>query len=590
MAERSPRIVVAYHSAKGHTAVVAHSVAEGATEVGAEVELLDVASMDAGDWRLLADADAIVFGCPTHMGSVSAPFKAFMDASSRRAWVTQAWKDKLAAGFTNSSGLSGDKLNTLVQLSVFAAQHSMVWVSLGLMPGNRLPGAERSPLNRLGSHLGAMAQSDPGLSPEEAPPQADRDTAAALGRRVAEHAARWVGAPLQLPTSSRHPTTKHWVFPPAERPPPPPGVERTNLRELAARPDRFEHHLMVVGTIGAAQIECVTASEPLPFAHANISDEYAIALRTGDPLLEPLRFLTLLSDPETGEDVGRIKHAAGDLVLHPHGLLHWPGRLRPPHEPFRFGPGSRRTGLSFVFCGSRPLEPAGERPLGVSEGRESDVKSYGAPVPFALRDLGSERPGLLGLIDDVRLELVVAPARVAPEAGGFVFVLDGNDAGAFAGDLFRLSPGAHVELSEGRALVVSGAEPPDPVPTSWGNVPLAPFPTFEEADRVPLPITLAGMRVEARSQTHVRVVIGQSAALVPRYWLARFLYRVALHGYRLGYLETYGGFYWDDRAPEGCRIGLRGGEHVALEAHAVGETVEGLYRAIAPEGYVERLE
>ncbi len=54
------------------------------------------------------------------MGSASAQFKAFMDASSK-VWYTRDWKDKIAAGFTTSASQSGDKLNTLIQLAVFAA-------------------------------------------------------------------------------------------------------------------------------------------------------------------------------------------------------------------------------------------------------------------------------------------------------------------------------------------------------------------------------------------------------------------------------------------------------------------------------------
>jgi hypothetical protein len=41
------------------------------------------------------------------------------------------------------------------------------------------------------------------------------------------------------------------------------GVRRTNLRALAARPGRFEHHLVVVARAGDAQLEMATASEPL---------------------------------------------------------------------------------------------------------------------------------------------------------------------------------------------------------------------------------------------------------------------------------------------------------------------------------------
>lgn len=589
MAEaRAPRVAVVFHSAKGHTAVVAQAVGEGAEGAGALVSMLPVEAMDDDAWRTLADADAIVFGCPTHMGSVSAPMKAFMDASSDRAWFTQAWKDKLAAGFTNSSGLSGDKLNTLVQLSVFAAQHSMVWVSLGLMPGNRRGGDEPSALNRLGSHLGAMAQSDPGVPPSDAPPESDRATARALGERVAGHAARWIGAPLESAPMARHPTTQHWVFPPDDRPPPPAGVERTNLRLLAARPERIEHHLVVVGTVGPAQIELVTASEPLPFAHQNISDEYAVALRTGDSLLEPLRFLTLLTDPESGDDVGRIRHGLEDLVLHPHGLLHWPGRLRPPHEPFRFGPGMRRAGLSFVFCGRAPIAPDASRPLFVSEGRATDTKAYeGADPAFLLVDLDQEAPQALGRIGDVTLGLQVG-GELAPAQGGFALILKGDGA-YFPGDLLRLDPGAALSLGSARALVVAGPMAPDPSPASWREVPPPPFPTAEEGPAGELPLTRDGLAVTADGDW-VRLQVGASDTRVPRYWLARFLFRVALHRFRLGYVETYGGFYYDDRTPGSFRIGLRGGESVDLDREAIEALVEQLYRAVVPPDYVERLE
>ncbi len=126
-------------------------------------------------------------------------------------------------------------------------------------------------------------------------------------------------------------------------------LQRVNLHELVARPRRFEHHLVVVAGLGPAQLEIVTASEPLAFAHHNISDEYAMALPTGDAMIDAFPLRTFLTDPSSFTDVGRINHRVGDLVLHPHGLLHWPGRLRPPYAPFRFPHGMRRCGLSRVL-------------------------------------------------------------------------------------------------------------------------------------------------------------------------------------------------------------------------------------------------
>jgi multimeric flavodoxin WrbA len=184
------KIVVVYHSGYGHTAKQAQAVADGAAGIaGIRAQLVPVERIEQ-HWHDLDDADAIVFGGPTYMGSVSAPFKAFMDASSK-SWAGQKWKDKIAAGFTNSASQSGDKLNTLIQLAVFAAQHGMHWVNLGLLPGNNSSTGSVEDLNRLGGFLGAMAQSNADVGPEAAPGTADLRTAAHLGRRVAEATLRF---------------------------------------------------------------------------------------------------------------------------------------------------------------------------------------------------------------------------------------------------------------------------------------------------------------------------------------------------------------------------------------------------------------
>ncbi|GGY20993.1 flavodoxin family protein [Paludibacterium paludis] len=182
-------VAIVYHSGYGHTKVQAEAVARGAQKVGGtQVLLVPVENVET-HWDALDAADAIVFGAPTYMGSASAGFKGFMDASSKH-WGK--WRDKIAAGFTNSASQSGDKLNTLVQLAVFAAQHQMIWTSLGLMPGNNNSGGSVEDLNRLGSFLGAMAQSNADQGADVVPPLADQRTAEVLGERVAEVTRRWL--------------------------------------------------------------------------------------------------------------------------------------------------------------------------------------------------------------------------------------------------------------------------------------------------------------------------------------------------------------------------------------------------------------
>lgn len=183
---RKLSIAVVYHSQSGNTALLAESVRDGALEAGGvQVELIPIGK-NPMDWNLLASADAIIFGCPTHMGSASADFKGFMD-DSVGVWFQGQWRNKIAAGFTNSANLSGDKLNTLMQLTIFAAQHGMIWIGLDV-PSD--PQGTYEGLNRVGSWLGSMGTSDRRRLDGGLPPE-DRRTAHYLGRRVANASKRW---------------------------------------------------------------------------------------------------------------------------------------------------------------------------------------------------------------------------------------------------------------------------------------------------------------------------------------------------------------------------------------------------------------
>ena len=179
-------IVVVYHSGYGHTKRMAESVAAGA---GATLVAIDAeGNLSDSEWETLNKADAIIFGSPTYMGSVTWQFKKFADASSK-AWFTQAWKDKIFAGFTNSATMNGDKHSTLHYFITLAMQHSGIWVGTGLMPSNS-KAAQRNDVNYVGSSSGAMAQSPSDSSPEEMLP-GDLETAKLFGQRVAATAARF---------------------------------------------------------------------------------------------------------------------------------------------------------------------------------------------------------------------------------------------------------------------------------------------------------------------------------------------------------------------------------------------------------------
>jgi NAD(P)H dehydrogenase (quinone) len=191
-------VAIVYHSGFGHTKALAEAVAKGAGGVpGTQVDLIEVAEAEARQDELDA-ADAVVFGSPTYMGGVSAEFAKFKDWTAKR-WMEGKWRDKLAAGFTVSASWGGDKQNTINQLLTLAAQHGMVWVGLGLPPGNNHSKGSVEDLNRTCASLGLMAQANADQGVESIGASEFR-TAQALGRRVAEAAQRWREAPLAKAT------------------------------------------------------------------------------------------------------------------------------------------------------------------------------------------------------------------------------------------------------------------------------------------------------------------------------------------------------------------------------------------------------
>ena len=182
-------VSIVYFSGYGHTTKMAEAVARGAASTGAKIQLVPIRGEDIVQGRYqnaavlsqLDNSAAIIFGSPTYMGGPAAQFKAFADATGER-WYGRKWADKIAGGFTVSSGPSGDKLQTLNGFVTLAMQHGMVWLGLNELPGPNM--------NRLSSYTGAMAQAAQ-ESPDVAPNQPDLLTGESLGRRIAAAALRW---------------------------------------------------------------------------------------------------------------------------------------------------------------------------------------------------------------------------------------------------------------------------------------------------------------------------------------------------------------------------------------------------------------
>lgn len=183
-------VAIVYHSVTGTTVRLAEAVADGChsvPEVTAALLRIEAADIEQGRYHnrtvinAIDRADAVIFGSPTFMGSVSAQFKAFADATAGEYWGEQLWADKIAAGFTVGTGYCGDTLHSLHYLQILAAQQGMLWAGLDLAGAG-----DRKAPNRLGAQAGVIVRAVDGAI--ETP---DLHTAFYLGQRVARLVGRF---------------------------------------------------------------------------------------------------------------------------------------------------------------------------------------------------------------------------------------------------------------------------------------------------------------------------------------------------------------------------------------------------------------
>lgn len=146
------RIAVIYYSATGNVHALAHAVADGAEQAGAEVRLRQVeeiaselvisqnqhwgrhrasvrdqpnATLEDLEW-----ADGVAFGTPTRFGNVSAQLKQFIDQAGG-LWQEGRLADKAATAFTSSQTTHGGQESTILALSNTFYHWGMVIIPLG---------------------------------------------------------------------------------------------------------------------------------------------------------------------------------------------------------------------------------------------------------------------------------------------------------------------------------------------------------------------------------------------------------------------------------------------------------------------------
>ena len=180
--KKQKTVAIVYHAKQSYSDELAGYIQEGVESFGLASEKYHCEYINDKLDKLI-DMDAIVFGSPTYFGAASAEMKQFMDLTGQ-IWQKQLWKNKVAAAFTHSSALSGDKLSVLQQFFTFAQQHGMIWVGLDIESCQQ--NADKNKLNYLGSWSGLMALTPDGSKGLPYESETDKLTAQYFGARIAK--------------------------------------------------------------------------------------------------------------------------------------------------------------------------------------------------------------------------------------------------------------------------------------------------------------------------------------------------------------------------------------------------------------------
>ena len=124
-------VLVAYHSATGHTEKMAQGVVEGARSLpGTRVVLKRVGDVAADD---LFSADAVIVGSPVYWSNMSGDVKKFFDDWQFKFGVFPEFKmrNKVGAAFATGGQVTGGKEVTMLTVLAAMLGNQMIVVSGG---------------------------------------------------------------------------------------------------------------------------------------------------------------------------------------------------------------------------------------------------------------------------------------------------------------------------------------------------------------------------------------------------------------------------------------------------------------------------
>ena len=145
------KVLIVFYSAYGHIHRMAEAMAEGVKEVpGAEAILRRVpetlpeevlkrmgafeaqqafAHIPVCTVEELGQADAVIFGTPTHFGNMCGQMRQFLDATGR-LWAQGTLVGKAGSVFTSSGTQHGGQESTILSFHTTLLHHGMVVVGL----------------------------------------------------------------------------------------------------------------------------------------------------------------------------------------------------------------------------------------------------------------------------------------------------------------------------------------------------------------------------------------------------------------------------------------------------------------------------
>jgi len=198
MAGSEREVLVLYYSHHGSVRELATLIARGIEQVeGISARIRTVPKLSTvceatapaipddgapyAELRDLEECVGLALGSPTRFGNMAAPLKYFLDSTSGQ-WLKGSLSGKPAAVFTSTSSMHGGQESTLISMMLPLLHHGMLIV--GIPFGETALSTTREG----GTPYGASHVS--GVDGVTAPSEDEKRLALALGRRLADTAAR----------------------------------------------------------------------------------------------------------------------------------------------------------------------------------------------------------------------------------------------------------------------------------------------------------------------------------------------------------------------------------------------------------------